>query len=193
MASDPTTRNMSDKHERFLQELFGGRLTPGSGNGFANQMDVRNNREDPLPLAIDGKSTFGKSIGVTEEMWEKALEQAGDLTPILALRWYAKDNTLTPKRDLVVLDAHDFAEMVQTLRIAIEQARAREEYVTFSAPFRQQTMTGDELDDKIQEWHEGAGQGLALHEYLGFTLDEYKEWFKTGMVPKRVRDPRAVE
>jgi hypothetical protein len=191
MASDPTTRDMSDKHERFLQELFGGRITPGSGNGFANQMDVRNNREDPLPLAIDGKSTFGKSIGVTEEMWDKAVEQAGDLTPMLALRWYAKDNTLKPKRDLVVLDANDFAEMVDTLRIAIEQARAREEHVSLTA--KSQTMTGDELDDKIQEWHEGAGQGEELHEYLGFTLEEYQEWFKTGMVPKRVRDPRAVE
>ena len=133
MASDPTTRNMSDKHERFLQELFGGRITPGSGNGFANQMDVRNDRTDPLPLAIDGKSTFGKSVGVTMEMWEKAVEQAGDLTPVLALRWYAKDNTLTSKRDLVVLDAHDFAEMVDALRIAIEQARAHEEYASFNA------------------------------------------------------------
>jgi hypothetical protein len=133
MASDPTTRDMSDKHERFLQGLFGGRLTPGSGNGFANQMDVRNDHEEPLPLAIDGKSTFGKSVGVTLEMWEKAVEQAGDLTPVLALRWYAKDNTLTPKRDLVVVDAHDFAEMVETLRIAIQQARIREEYATFNA------------------------------------------------------------
>jgi hypothetical protein len=113
---------MSDKHERFLQELFGGRITPGSGNGFANQMDVRNDREDPFPLAIDGKSTFGKSIGVTEEMWDKAVEQAGDLTPVLALRWYAKDNTLKSKRDLVVVDAHDFAAMIETLRTAQRQA-----------------------------------------------------------------------
>lgn len=123
MASDPSTRDMSNKHERFLQELFGGRLTPGSGSGFANQMDVRNDRTDPLPLAIDGKSTFGKSVGVTLEMWQKAVEQAGDLTPVLALRWYAKDNTLTPKRDLVVVDAHDFAEMVQVLREAVQHAR----------------------------------------------------------------------
>jgi hypothetical protein len=132
MANDPTTRDMSNKHERFLQELFGGRLTPGSGNGFANQMDVRNNREDPLPLAIDGKSTFGKSVSITEEMWNKAVEQAGDLTPVLALRWYVKDNTLTTKRDLVVLDAHDFAEMAEALRIAIEQARTREMYAAFT-------------------------------------------------------------
>lgn len=123
MASDPTTRNMSDKHERFLQKLFGGRITPGSGNGFANQMDVRNDREEPVPLAIDGKSTFGKSVGVTLEMWEKAVEQAGDLTPVLALRWYVKDNTLTSKRDLVVIDANDFAEMIQVLRETQRQAQ----------------------------------------------------------------------
>jgi hypothetical protein len=85
-------------------------------------MDVRNDREDPFPLAIDGKSTFGKSIGVTEEMWDKAVEQAGDLTPVLALRWYAKDNTLKSKRDLVVVDAHDFAAMIETLRTAQRQA-----------------------------------------------------------------------
>lgn len=123
MASDPTTRDMSDKHELFLQQLFGGRRTPGSGNGFANQMDVRNNRDEPLPLAIDGKSTFNKSVGVTLEMWEKAVEQAGDLTPVLALRWYVKDNTLTPKRDLVVIDANDFAEMIQVLRETQHQAQ----------------------------------------------------------------------
>lgn len=132
MASDPTTRDMSNKHESFLQGLFGGRLTPGSGNGFANQMDVRNDREEPLPLAIDGKSTFGKSVGVTLEMWEKAVEQAGDLTPVLALRWYAKDNTLTSKRDLVVMDAHDFAEMVEVLREAVQQAQLADNLVDTS-------------------------------------------------------------
>ena len=50
-------------------------------------------------------------------------------------------------------------------------------------------MTGDELDDKIQGWHEGAGPGQELHEYLDFTLDEYKDWFKTGLVPERLREP----
>lgn len=123
MASEPTTRDMSDAHELFLQKLFGGRITPGSGNGFANQMDVRNDRQEPVPLAIDGKSTFKKSITVTREMWEKAVEQAGDLTPVIALRWYAKDFTLNSVRDLVVLDAHDFAEMIQVLRETQRQAQ----------------------------------------------------------------------
>jgi hypothetical protein len=52
-------------------------------------------------------------------------------------------------------------------------------------------MTNDEIEDKIEEWHEGAGPDKELHEYLGFTLDEYKDWFKTNLVPQRLREPDA--
>lgn len=48
-------------------------------------------------------------------------------------------------------------------------------------------MTEDEFDNKIQEWHEGAGGDVEVHEYLGITLEEYQDWFRTGEVPESLR------
>lgn len=113
---DVTTRTMSDAHEMFLARLYDGRRTPGSGNQPNNQMDGRNRRYDQaFPFAWDGKSTFNKSIGVSGEMWEKAVLQAGAELPMLALRWYL-DRQLHVSRDLVVVDAHDFAEVLAAAR-----------------------------------------------------------------------------
>lgn len=112
----PTTRDMSDRHEADLVELLGGRRTPGSGNQFNNQMDGRHRRyDDAYAFAWDGKATFGKSIGVTREMWAKAREQSGDECPLLALRWYDNER-LHVGLDLVVVDIHDFVELLEAAR-----------------------------------------------------------------------------
>lgn len=37
-------------------------------------------------------------------------------------------------------------------------------------------VTDDEIDDRIDEWHNGAGAGKPLHEYLGWTRAEYAKW-----------------
>lgn len=112
----PTTRDMSDRHEDDLVKLLGGRQTPGSGNQFNNQMDGRHRRyDDRYAFAWDGKSTFGKSVGVTREMWTKALEQSGDERPMLALRWYDNER-LKVGQDLAVIDLHDFAELLEVAR-----------------------------------------------------------------------------
>lgn len=40
------------------------------------------------------------------------------------------------------------------------------------------------INDKIEAWHfEGAGPGLELHEYLGWTWEEYAKWATTGVLP----------
>jgi hypothetical protein len=110
-----TTRDLSDKHEEFLADTFGGRRTPGSGNQFSKQMDVRDSPDTPLAMAWDGKSTLGKSVGVTRDMWVKAREQASAQIPALALRWYSNER-LDPALDLVVLDLHDFATILDAAR-----------------------------------------------------------------------------
>lgn len=116
MTKKPTTRDMSDSHEIFLAEILDGRRSKGSGNQFNDAMDGRNKRYDQAhALAWDGKSTFAKSIGVTLEMWEKAREQSHGEIPMLALRWYDGWD-LKPNHDLVVLDLHDFAEILQDAR-----------------------------------------------------------------------------
>ena len=81
-------RKMSDKHEADLAEVLDGRVMPGSGNQFNNQMDVR---VDDIRLALDGKSTRGKSISITREMIDKAREQSQGYTPAIALRFYEDD------------------------------------------------------------------------------------------------------
>lgn len=106
-------KKMGNAHEAFLADLLGGRKTRASGSVWKDQMDGRHNRLDaPFAFAWDGKSTRGRSIGVTRDMWEKAREQAAGERPLLALRWYETD-CLDVGEDLVVLSAHDFAEMLR--------------------------------------------------------------------------------
>lgn len=111
-----STRDLSDRHEEFLATLIMGRRTPGSGNGFANQMDVRNDaRRDAYAFAMDGKATEGKSITIKLTDWEKAIEQSHDEIPAMALRWYL-DGTLRHATDLILIDAGTFQEMLQAAR-----------------------------------------------------------------------------
>lgn len=108
-----TTRQMSDAHEAYLQSMLGGRANRGSGNQWNNQIDGRNNAlDEPFAFAWDGKSTLGKSIGVTKEMWDKAIEQSHGERPMLALRWYA-DERLRDRDclDLAVIPLDDLVEM----------------------------------------------------------------------------------
>lgn len=113
-----TTRQMSDAHEIFLATLFGGRRSVGSGNQFHDQADGRNSHYDTIfPFAWDGKATLNKSHSITLDTWSKLVEQAHGERPLLALRWYA-DERLHVGRDLVVLDAHDFAEILEAARDA---------------------------------------------------------------------------
>lgn len=112
MAGDRTTRDLSDRHELFLAELFGGNRTRGSGNQSNQPLDVRMDRSEPFALGFEGKSTRKASLSVPLATWTKLVEQAHGLRPALALRFYADDNRLAVVKDLVVLDAHDLAELM---------------------------------------------------------------------------------
>ena len=116
MASRRTTRQMSDAHEAFLAGLIDGRRTPGSGNQFANQLDVRNDgRRQEWPFALDGKSTFARSISVSLAAWNKVEDQAHLESPGLALRFY-HDERLRLSTDLIVISAFEFRNMLEELR-----------------------------------------------------------------------------
>lgn len=105
-------RKMSDKHERDLAEWLGGRVTPGSGNHFANPMDVRQSRyKDKYAFAVDGKSTRSASVGVSRAMWQKAVDQAHGERPALALRLYTSDR-LDYDIDLICITVDDFLELL---------------------------------------------------------------------------------
>lgn len=36
------------------------------------------------------------------------------------------------------------------------------------------------IDDLIDAWHDGAGEDQALHEYLGWTWEQYKKWVENN-------------
>jgi hypothetical protein len=109
-------RKMSDKHEAFLCSLFDGRPTKGSGNQWRDPTDGRNNHMTTrFAFAWDGKSTLGKSVGVSREMWGKVVEQAGAERPMLPLRFYDNER-LDVGLDLVVVNAYDLSEMLSELR-----------------------------------------------------------------------------
>lgn len=44
------------------------------------------------------------------------------------------------------------------------------------------------LCDRIDEWHFGMGEGQELHEYLGWTLEEYAQWINKYDLPKVFTD-----
>lgn len=104
-------QKMADKHEDEVCEAIGARKTRGSGNQWRDQTDGKHNhRETDFAFAFDGKSTTGKGVNVTREMWQKTREQAAGERPLLALRFY-EDDTLEESQDLVVMSLDDFVEM----------------------------------------------------------------------------------
>lgn len=122
----PTTHEMGDRHEAFLQRLFGGRRMKGSGNQQSGQMDGRHDaHRGTFAFAWDGKSTFGNSLGVSKDMWAKAVLQSHFERPMIPLRFYAnhrlQDNEAL---DLVVVSANDMAELLETLHELEEKVRA---------------------------------------------------------------------
>lgn len=111
-------RKMSDAHEKWLVSILGGRITPGSGSSWSNQMDGRHNHytdEGEFSFAWDGKSTLGKSVTITRDMIEKAIEQAASEEPMLAFRFYANEE-LDVDHDWIAVKADVFADMLERVR-----------------------------------------------------------------------------
>lgn len=107
-----TTRKMSDSHESHIAELLGGRVTKNSGATWADQTDVIMPDDGYYSFALDGKSTLGKSVGVTKEMWAKLEEQGQTRLPALPLRFYRGERLSQVDLDLVVISLDTFAELV---------------------------------------------------------------------------------
>lgn len=110
-------QQMADAHERDITEDIDGTQHKGSGNQWHRQMDSSNGeRLVPFPLAADGKSTLGKSISITREMWAKAVEQTFGKIPTLWLRWYPDESLRIVDLDLVAIGRRDFLEILEAAR-----------------------------------------------------------------------------
>jgi hypothetical protein len=122
MAGDRTTRDLSDRHAQFIAGLFGAPVQRGSGNQSNRQTDNRMavTRYTPIAFAFEGKSTQNQSMGLRLADWQKVREQAHGLRPALAYRFYEPNNLLIPVVDLITVDAHDFAEILDEANIRRE-------------------------------------------------------------------------
>ena len=108
-----TTRQMSDRHEQDLLAVLDGKGTLNSGATWRDPADGHQTLLDQhYRFAWDGKSTLGASIGVSREMWTKAVDQSRSLDTLLPLRFYANARLTEVELDLVVLDLDVFAQVL---------------------------------------------------------------------------------
>ncbi len=109
-----TTRKMSSRHEDDLVALLGGERTRNSGAVWSDQADGHQTGLDQFWLfAWDGKSTLGKSIGVSRDMLAKLREQCRGLEPMLPLRWYANDRLTVVDEDWIAVEAETMAQVLE--------------------------------------------------------------------------------
>lgn len=104
---------MSSRHESDLVAVLGGKGTLNSGATWRDPGDGHQTGVDQhYRFAWDGKSTLGASIGVSLEMWTKAVDQSRELDTLLPLRFYANERLTEVHADLVALDLDVFAQVL---------------------------------------------------------------------------------
>lgn len=105
---------MSDRHEEDLVALLGGERTRNSGAVWSDRADGhQTGLEQYWLFAWDGKSTLGKSIGVSRDMLTKLREQCRGLEPMLPLRWYLDDRLTMVDEDWIAIEAETFAQVLE--------------------------------------------------------------------------------
>lgn len=45
-------------------------------------------------------------------------------------------------------------------------------------------MTDEEVMDLIDKWHDEGHTSMSLHEYLGWTWEQYKRYVEKGEIPE---------
>ncbi len=108
-----------EDHEAFIQGLFGLRGTVCSGNKWydpGDAVDGQHPTDSPFPIFADCKYTEAASYSVkAKEMaqWSTRAEEMGKRF-ILPIRLWPK-GAASPQ-DWVVLNVHDFAELLEAYR-----------------------------------------------------------------------------
>lgn len=121
--SSKTTRDMSHRHETHLADVLDGRMTRGSGSTWHDKADGKHRHGTrTYAFAWDGKSTTGKSIGVSVAMWDKIVEDADGMIPMIPLRFYADTRLSRVTLDLVALELDTVVELLEDAELG---ARAR--------------------------------------------------------------------
>jgi hypothetical protein len=123
-------QQMGDAHEADIATWIEGAQTKASGSQWHNQMDAKNGLKMPFPIAADGKSTLGKSIGITRELWAKFREQTFGEIPVMFQRWYRSVDLRTVDLDLITMEVGDFLPILVAARKWEEHQRAAEVSLT---------------------------------------------------------------
>lgn len=159
----PSSRKhaLARQHEEDLAEFMNGRRHRGSGNQFNSQMDGHHAPTEDFAFRWDGKCAMPdtKSISISREMIEKAIEQAHGYRPMLALRYY-DDERGRQYDDWVAVRIDDFIELRES---------ALEDY-----GYDEWLARGME-----RGWVEGA---CGTHDLPPMTSDEQKQ-FEEGYDP----------
>lgn len=51
-------------------------------------------------------------------------------------------------------------------------------------PVLPKATTADEIDRRVDGWHNGAGSISELHDFLGWTWTEYRRWVDHAVIPE---------
>lgn len=105
-------KKMGDKHEEHAAEVYGGRMTPGSGNQWNRPTDGRISRyEHTMAFARDCKSTRARSMTIKRDDLDKLQEQAQPERPMMPIRFY-DDDRLRSYEDWLLLTEDDGLELM---------------------------------------------------------------------------------
>jgi len=120
MPANPSTAEMGRRHVERAAEALGCVPSSGSGNRWQNPADGRSPHDKPYPLALEGKSTRGKSISVTLEMIAKLREQSLGENPVLPMCWYGTDDLTEVLEDWAAVPLDFLAEVLVSARKFVE-------------------------------------------------------------------------
>ena len=105
-------KKTSQKQEQDIAEEYGGRTQPGSGNQPGAKGDIRKKGE----LRIEAKFTTASSFSLKlDELYKIAGEATGGELPALFVD-YLESGTRKRKDRFVVLQSHDFKELLDASR-----------------------------------------------------------------------------
>jgi len=154
-------------------------------------------------ISFDLDQTIAKSKGPTQN-YEDVEPMVGAVETIQALKkdgWYivisTARNMRTYEHNIGAVNAKQTAVMVNWLnkwRIPFDEIWVKPHVEIFfddkAVEFKDWSRFNSDLSDKlvrnkIEAWHNGSGSSQELHDYLGWSWEEYKQYVESKTIPER--------
>ena len=120
MPANPSTTEMGRRHIEHVAEVLGIEPSAASGSKWQNPADGRSAHDLPYAIAVEGKSTRGKSLTITLEMIAKLREQALGENPVLPLLWWGTDDLSVVTEDWAAVPLAFLGELLSSARKWVE-------------------------------------------------------------------------